>query len=138
MKRLLAGAFFVFCSTVIAMAEDAGHRPVGVRYDGYVALGCVFESLSMLLLTVPIFFPLAQSFGFDMIWFAVIVLLAMEISFTTPPFGLLLFVMQGVAPPGTTLKTVALAVAPYMVCTLLLIALIIVFPSLALFLPSLL
>ena len=61
----------------------------------YLVLGCVFESLSMLLLTVPIFFPLAQTLGFDLIWFAVIILLALEISFTTPPFGLLLFVMKG-------------------------------------------
>ena len=57
----------------------------------------LWPMLSMMLLTVPIFFPLASQLGFDLIWFGVIVLLALEISFTTPPFGLLLFVMSDCA-----------------------------------------
>jgi len=64
-------------------------------------------------LTLPVFMPLAVALGFDPIWFGVVMLLAMEISLTTPPFGLLLFVMLGVAPKGTTLSEVALAGAPY-------------------------
>ncbi len=65
-------------------------------------------------------------------------LLAMEISFTTPPFGLLLFVMQGVAPPGTTFGEICMAAIPFMLCALLLVVLIIGFPSLAVWLPFLL
>src|SRR5690606_25431985 len=68
-----------------------------VMFGILLLLGMFMDQLSMMLLTVPIFFPLAQSFGFDPIWFGVIILLALEISFTTPPFGLLLFVMKGVA-----------------------------------------
>jgi TRAP-type mannitol/chloroaromatic compound transport system permease large subunit len=67
----------------------------------------------------------------------VIVLLALEISFTTPPFGLLLFVMRGVAPPGTTMAQICLAAIPFMACAFLLVALLIWEPRLALFLGEL-
>ena len=100
-------------------------------------LGMFMDQLSMMLLTVPIFFPLAGTLGFDPIWFAVIVLLALEISFTTPPFGLLLFVMKGVAPEGTKMTEIYLAGLPFICCALIVVVLIVIFPSIALFLPSL-
>ena len=62
----------------------------------YIVLGCVFESLSMLLLTVPIFFPLVTSLGFDPVWFGIIVVVVTEISLITPPVGLNVFVLKGV------------------------------------------
>lgn len=100
-------------------------------------LGMFMDQLSMMLITLPIFFPIANSLGFDPVWFGLILLLAYEIGFTTPPFGLLLFVMLGVAPKGTTLRTVSLAALPYILCTIGLIVLIVVFPPLALWLPRL-
>ena len=69
------------------------------------------------------------------VWFGVIMLLAMEISFTTPPFGLLLFVMQGVAPPGTKFSEICFAAIPFMMCAMALVALIIIFPGIAVWLP---
>jgi len=99
-------------------------------------LGMFMDQLAMMLLTVPIFYPLASQFGFDPIWFSVIVLLAMEISFTTPPFGLLLFVMQGVAPKGTTFGEICLAALPFMACAILVVLLVVLFPPLALWLPG--
>ncbi len=101
-----------------------------------LVLGMFMDQLSMMLLTVPIFFPLAQTLGFDLIWFAVIVLLALEISFTTPPFGLLLFVMKGVSAPGTTMRDIYISAIPFIGCSMLLVALLIIFPSIALWLPS--
>ena len=101
-----------------------------------VILGMFMDQLSMMLLTVPIFFPLAQTLGFDLIWFAVIILLALEISFTTPPFGLLLFVMKGVSPPGTTMRDIYLSAVPFMACAMILVGLLIIFPQIALWLPS--
>lgn len=91
----------------------------------------------MMLLTVPIFFPLAQTLGFDLVWFGLIMLLALEISFTTPPFGLLLFVMKGVSPPDTTMREIYLAAMPFIGCSLLLVALLVAFPQIALWLPYL-
>jgi len=99
-------------------------------------LGCFMDQLSMMLLTAPIFFPLAKTLGFDLTWFGLIMLLALEIGYTTPPFGLLLFVMKGVAPPGTTMRDIYLAGMPFIGCVILLIALIIVFPPLATWLPK--
>jgi TRAP-type mannitol/chloroaromatic compound transport system permease large subunit len=108
-----------------------------VMFGVLLVLGMFMDQLSMMLITVPIFFPLAQSYGFDLIWFGVIVLLALEISFTTPPFGLLLFVMRGVAPPGTTMVDICKSAIPFMACAVLLVGLLIWEPRLALFLGSL-
>lgn len=100
-------------------------------------MGMFMDQVSIMLLTVPIFFPLAQSLGFDLIWFGIVVLLSLEISGVTPPFGLGLFVMLGVAPKGTTLGDVSKAVLPFVGCDLLCFVLLTFFPSIALFLPNL-
>ncbi|WP_108662962.1 TRAP transporter large permease [Acuticoccus kandeliae] len=102
-----------------------------------IVLGMFMDQLSMMMLTLPVFIPLVGSLGFDPIWFGVIMLLALELSLATPPFGMLLFVMMGVGPPGTTLGEVARAAAPYIACTFILIALLTAFPGIALFLPRL-
>ncbi len=103
-----------------------------------LVLGTFMEQISIMMLTVPIFFPLAQALGFDLVWFGVVVLLALEISFSTPPLGLLLFVMKGVAPAGTTMREIYAAAIPYILCSMLLVAVLVVFPGLATWLPSLL
>jgi len=108
-----------------------------IMFGVLLILGMFMDQVSMMLLTVPIFFPLAESFQFDLVWFGLIMLLALEISLTTPPFGLLLFVMVAVAPKGTTLWQVAKAAAPYIGCALIVLVLLIIFPELALYLPSL-
>jgi tripartite ATP-independent transporter DctM subunit len=108
-----------------------------IMFGVLLVLGMFMDQVSMMLLTVPIFFPLAQALQFDLIWFGLVMLLALEISLTTPPFGLLLFVMMGVAPKGTTLWQVAFAAAPYIGCALVVLVLLIVFPGLALYLPGL-
>ena len=100
-------------------------------------LGMFMDQLSMMLLTLPIFMPVAASLGFDPIWFAVIILLALEISLTTPPFGLLLFVMLGAVPSDIRFDQVVLAALPYIGSAVIVTALIIIWPDLALFLPSL-
>ena len=102
-----------------------------------LVLGMFMDQLSMMLLTVPIFFPLASQLGFDLIWFGVIVLLALEISFTTPPFGLLLFVMKGVAPPDTKMTDIYLAGIPFILCAIAVVILMVIFPDVALYLPNL-
>lgn len=108
-----------------------------LMFGTLLLLGMFMDQISIMLLTIPVFFPLAASLGFDIVWFGIVVLLALEMSLTTPPFGLLLFLMQGVAPKGTTLGQVALAAAPYLACDLLLMVLLILVPGLALFLPGL-
>jgi TRAP-type C4-dicarboxylate transport system permease large subunit len=113
----------------------SAYAMLAVMVGVILLLGMFMDQLSMMLITLPIFFPIARSLGFDPVWFGLILLLAYEIGFTTPPFGLLLFVMMGVAPPGTSLGTVARAALPYILCTILLVALIVAIPGLALWLP---
>lgn len=102
----------------------------------YIVLGCVFESLSMLLLTVPIFFPLVQSLGFDLIWFGIIVVVVTEISLITPPVGLNVFVLRGVLGDVST-GTIFRGVTPFWLVDILRLALLVLVPSLSLWLPSL-
>ncbi|MEM5522197.1 TRAP transporter large permease [Sulfitobacter sp. AS59] len=132
-------AFSGASSGLIRWATSFDLAPVAmllVMFGVLLLLGMFMEQISMMLLTVPIFFPLAASLGFDPVWFGLIILLALEISFTTPPFGLLLFVMKGVAPKDTTMREIYLSAFPYMGCSMLLVALLILFPQLALWLPG--
>lgn len=107
-----------------------------VMFAILLVLGMFVDAISMMLLTIPIFFPIAQAIGFDPIWFGLVMLLAIEMSGTTPPFGLLLFVMQGVAPPGTSYWQIVRAAVPYLICDLILLVLLILVPGLALWLPE--
>ena len=99
-------------------------------------LGMFLDQISQMMLTIPIFMPIAINAGFDPVWFGIVVLLAMEISLLTPPFGLLLFVMMGAAPKGTTMTMIVKSALPYMGCALLLLLLLVIWPEIALWLPS--
>ncbi len=101
----------------------------------YLVLGCVFESLSMLLLTVPIFFPLVTSLGFDPIWFGIIVVVVTEISLITPPVGLNVFVLKGVIGDVST-ATIFKGVTPFWIVDIIRLALLVFIPSIILFLPN--
>lgn len=101
----------------------------------YIILGCVFESMSMLLLTVPIFFPLVQSLGFDLIWFGIVVVVVTEISLITPPVGLNVFVLRGVIGDVST-GTIFRGVTPFWIADIFRLALLVLVPALSLTLPG--
>ena len=111
----------------------------------YILLGCVFESLSMLLLTVPVFVPLivAMADGLGMtkvevlIWFGIVVVVVTEISLITPPVGLNVYVLRGVLPDVST-GTIFAGVTPFWCADILRLTLIVLVPPLSLFVPSLL
>jgi len=124
--------------------DVSGYVMLLMMFGILLLLGMFMDQLAMMLLTIPIFFPVLETLNFGpelaslsvkQVWFGVIMLLAMEISFTTPPFGLLLFVMQGVAPPGTKFSEICFAAIPFMMCAMALVALIIIFPGIAVWLP---
>ncbi|MEM6678184.1 MAG: TRAP transporter large permease [Pseudomonadota bacterium] len=132
-------AFSGASSGLIAWATGFELAPLtmlAVMFLVLLVLGMFMEQISIMLLTVPIFFPLATSLGFDPIWFGLVMLLALEISFTTPPFGLLLFVMKGVSPPETTMREIYTAALPFIACSLMLVLLLVAFPPLATWLPG--
>lgn len=101
-------------------------------------LGMFMETISIMMICLPIFMPIVKMLGFDPIWFGVLMLINFEMGLITPPFGMLLFVMKGVAPQEITIEDICWAALPFIVCDALVMALIIVMPGIALWLPSLL
>ena len=131
---------FAGTSTAIvdwAIALDTGAMgKLMMMFGVLLLLGMFMDPVSIMLLTVPVFFPLASALGFDPVWFGIVVLLSLEMSLTTPPFGLLLFMMLSVAPRGTTLPQVTLAGLPFLACDALLLAALIAAPGIALYLTT--
>jgi tripartite ATP-independent transporter DctM subunit len=101
-------------------------------------LGCFVDQVSMMLITLPFFMPLVQRYDIDLIWFGVLFLICMQLGLLTPPFGLLLFTMKGVAPPAITMNQIYLAAMPYIAMSLLILVLIFFFPLIATWLPAVL
>jgi len=101
----------------------------------YLVLGCVFESLSMILLTVPIFAPVVEALGFDLVWFGILVVVATEISLITPPIGLNVFVLKGVLK-DVPVSTIFKGVTPFWIADIFRLVLLALIPAIALFLPS--
>ena len=95
------------------------------------------EEVSLMMISLPIYMPIVQSLGFDTTWFGVLILMNVEIAILSPPFGIVLFVMKGVAPKDTTMADIFKSVVPFVVIQLLTMALVIAFPKIALWLPSL-
>lgn len=100
-------------------------------------LGMFMECASIMMITIPLYMPIVDAVGFNPVWFAVIYLLNMEMAVTTPPFGVALFVMKGVVRPDTTMMDIYKAGLPFLGCDLIAMGLIISFPAIALWLPSL-
>jgi len=104
-------------------------------YALYLVLGCFFDPVSMMIMTLPLIFPVVIGLGYDSVWFGIILVILIEAGLITPPVGLNIFVIQGTAG-GQPLKDVMLGAAPYVVMMMILIALVTAFPSLALWLPG--
>jgi tripartite ATP-independent transporter DctM subunit len=102
----------------------------------YLVLGCVLESLSMILLTVPIFFPIIKAMGYDPVWFGILIVMVVEIGLITPPIGVNLFVIRSVMP-DIQMMTVIRGVIPFIVVDLARVLLIAAVPALSLWLPQL-
>ncbi len=100
----------------------------------YIVLGSVLESMSMVLLTVPIFYPLVQHLGFDLIWFGIIVVVVTEISFITPPVGMNVMVLKNLLP-DVKMQTLYRGVIPFVVADVFRLAVLLAFPVISLLLP---
>jgi tripartite ATP-independent transporter DctM subunit len=100
-------------------------------------MGCFMETVAIMMITIPIYMPVVNAFGFDKIWYGVMMLIALETGLITPPFGVTLFVMKGVAPPDVTMGDIWRAVTPYVIVDILCIALVLAMPFLATVVPTL-
>jgi len=101
-----------------------------------IIMGCFMETIAIMMITLPIFMPIITALGFNPVWFGVIMLVNCETGMLTPPFGMLLFVMKGVAPPDITMQDIISAAFPYIVIYIASLAALIAFPPLILWLPS--
>jgi len=94
-----------------------------------LVLGTFMEQIAIMMITLPIYIPIVKSFGFDPIWFGVLMLINLQMALTTPPFGLLLFVMKGVAPPDTTMRQIYMAGIPFLACDLVVLIIVMIYPD---------
>jgi TRAP-type C4-dicarboxylate transport system permease large subunit len=99
-------------------------------------LGCLMDPLGTLLITLPFFMPLAEGAEINFLWFGVVMLLAIEIRQTTPPFGMLLFCMKGVPPPDTTKRDIYISVAPFILLEICILVFLILVPGVVAWLPE--
>lgn len=99
-------------------------------------MGCFMDAISIMMICLPVFMPISNALGFDPVWFGVLFLINIEMGQLTPPFGMLLFVMKGVAPPDVTMEQIIKASIPYVLFDILIMAIIIIWPPIALWLPS--
>ena len=101
----------------------------------YLVLGCFLEGFAMLVLTLPIFFPVILDLGIDPIWFGVLVVLTLEMGLISPPVGLNVFIVKSVAPM-VPLGDIFRGVIPFWLAMLVTLAILIAFPQISLFLPN--
>ncbi len=102
---------------------------------GYIVLGCFLEGIGMVLITVPVFQPVVVKFGYDPIWFAIVVVIMVEVGLIHPPVGMNLFVIQAQAP-DVKITSIYRGIIPFLLAPLILIVLMFLFPGLALWLPK--
>lgn len=145
---VITGAYFLnFAMTsaglgrqLTEMLENTGLPPLGTLLLVvllYLVLGFFIETLSLMVATIPIIVPIIAELGYDKVWFGVLLIVLIEMALITPPVGLNLFVVQSARSRGS-MNDVILGVIPYVLVMLCMIALLIVAPSLALWLPSIL
>jgi C4-dicarboxylate transporter, DctM subunit len=125
-------------ATLQALVKDSGLGPMGVIaliLLIYIVLGCVLESMSMIILTIPVFVPLVESLGFNLIWFGVIVVVVTEIALITPPVGMNVFVLRSLLRDVSTGRIFA-GVMPFIAADIVRLAVLVLIPAISLFLPS--
>jgi tripartite ATP-independent transporter DctM subunit len=101
-----------------------------------IFLGIFIDQVSMMLITLPVFMPIVVRLGIDQVWFGILFLICMQLGLLLPPHGLLLMTMRGVAPPEVTMAHIFKAVTPYVIMSLLLLALLLLLPAIATWLPT--
>ena len=101
----------------------------------YLVLGMIIESISMMLMTLSVTFPIVSAMGLDPIWFGVVLVILVEIGLITPPVGMVLFVLRGMSK-DVPLGEIALGALPFVLLMLAFIALLYVFPEIVMWLPN--
>ncbi len=138
---ILFNNFLVLASVPTLVSDWIGGLPLGktailiVIIGMYFVLGCLLDSLAMILLTIPIVFPIVKALGYDPVWFGIIMVMVVELGLITPPIGMNVFVIKGITK-DIPLETIFRGVTPFIIAQIVLIAILVAFPSIALWLPS--
>ncbi len=136
------GHFMAITTIPFMLADWVGSLPIptmaimGVIIFIYFIGGFFMDSMALVVVTIPIFFPLVMKLGFDPIWFGVIIVLVAEMGVITPPVGVNVFVIKGIAP-DIPLETIFKGIMPFLVALILFTIILIIFPQIATYLPSL-
>jgi len=101
----------------------------------WIIMGCFLDPIGIMILTAPLFFPIATQLGFDPVWLGVLFVVNMEMAFLTPPFGFNLFYLRSVAPPNVTMADIYRSVGPFVALQALALGLMMIFPGLITWLP---
>ena len=123
---------------VLEMVTASGLAPwmtIGIILLIYIFLGCLLDSLAMMLLTLPMFFPVVMGLGYDPVWFGIVIVMVIELALITPPMGMNLFIVRAVAPE-VPLITIIKGITPFVLLDLARVLLIVAFPVIALWLPN--
>jgi tripartite ATP-independent transporter DctM subunit len=137
---------FVYFMSISRLPVELANLIIGLKVNRYIILiamlivyfllGCFLDVLGLILLTVPIFFPLIVGLGFSPVWFGVLLVKMCEVALITPPVGLNVYVMAGVAR-DVPMEEIFLGILPFLAMDITMLALLVAFPSISLFLPSL-
>jgi len=138
---ILFNNFLILASVPTLVSAWIAGLPLGktaillVIIGMYFILGCLLDSLAMILLTIPIVFPIVTALGYDPVWFGIIIVMVVELGLITPPIGMNVFVLKGIARE-VPLETIFRGVTPFIVAQVILILILIAFPEIALWVPS--
>jgi tripartite ATP-independent transporter DctM subunit len=138
---ILFGYFLTVTQTpqkVTEFVTSLGLGPIGVLVlimAMYLVLGCLMDAMAMIILTIPIVFPVIEALGFDPVWFGVIIVMTVELGLIHPPVGMNVFVIKTVVK-DVSFSTIFYGVLPFVVTDIFRLAILIAFPSIALYLPS--
>jgi C4-dicarboxylate transporter DctM subunit len=139
---MIFGYFLAVTKIPMNLADFVAEMPVpryvtlGIILFVYLILGCVMDALAMILVTIPIFFPLVVALGFDPIWFGVIMVIVAEMGLITPPVGVNVFIIAGVAK-DVPLFVIFRGIFPFFIAMVVCLIILVFFPQIALFLPNL-
>ena len=100
-------------------------------------LAMVLDPMGIMMICVPVFLPIVEAYGFDPLWFGILFTINMEIGYMTPPFGFNLFYMKGLVPPGISMTDIYRSAIPYTIVSLVGLAIVMIFPEIATWLPNL-
>ena len=102
----------------------------------FIIMGMFLDDTAMLVIVAPLYIPLVQALGFDLIWYGVLYTITCQMAYMTPPFGYNLFLMRAMAPPEITLKDIYVSVIPFVFIMVVALAVVMLFPQIALWLPQ--